>query len=431
LTAAKALAAHFEQVDVLDRDDLPEKPQPRQGAPQSRHTHVLLAGGQQALVTLFPGLDEELEREGAVRIKASSESRWERPGFDPFPQRDFGFHTLGLSRPFVEFTVRRRVEREANVRFYSRRRVVELVASADCAGVTGVRCEDADGRAETFAADLVVDASGRAAPTLSFFDSLGLAKPEETEIGIDQAYATAIFETPNDAPTGWKSLLHLPTAPQTSRGAFIFPIENGRWSVSLGTNHGDTPPGDVEGFMAFAKALRTTTVFDAIRGAKRLGEIARYSLPASTRRRFDRLETFPRGLILVGDSVCRFNPVFGQGMSVGAQEAVALARLLETRAGLADPLDGLGLAFLTEIQPLLESPWNTATTDFVYPKTRGDCPPDFQRRMQYGLALTRLAAEDAKVHKVLAEVNSLLRPQSALREPELASRVTAMMSAPA
>jgi flavin-dependent dehydrogenase len=431
LTAAKALAAYFEQVDVLERDALPEKPEARQGAPQSRHTHALLAGGRQALVTLFAGLDEELERDGAVRIQAGKDSRWERPGFDPFPRRDLGFHVLGLSRPFVEFAVRRRLEGEANVRFYPRRRVVELVASADGAGVAGARCEDADGRVETFTADLVVDASGRAAPTLSFFDSAGLAKPEENEIGIDQAYATAIFEIPNDASIDWKSLMHLPMAPASSRGAFLFPVENGRWSVSLGGNHGDGPPGDSEGFMTFAKELRTTTLFDAIRGAKRLGEITRYNLPASTWRRFDQLQTFPRGLIPVGDSVCRFNPVFGQGMTVAAQEAVALARLLESRARLADPLDGLGFVFLNEIQPLLGSPWATAVTDFIYPQTRGDRPPDFQRRMQYGAALTRLAAEDAEVHKLVFEVANLVKPQSALRDEHLASRVTAMMPAPA
>jgi hypothetical protein len=120
-----------------------------------------------------------------------------------------------------------------------------------------------------------------------------------------------------------------------------------------------------------------------------------------------------------------------QGMSVAAQEAVGLGRLLDSRAGLGDSLDCLAPAFFTEVQDLFEAPWATALMDFAYPKTRGDRPLDFQQRLQYGAALTRLAAEDAAVHKIVAEVNSLLRPRSVLRDPVLADRVKAVMIASA
>jgi len=337
-----------------------------------------------------------------------------------------------MSRSLLEFSVRRRlIGQETNIGLRSRCRVTELVASSDGDAVTAVRFENAEGQVETIATDLVVDASGRATLTLALLEAVGGAKPDETEIGIDQAYSTAVFEIPDDAPTNWKLVLHLPTAPHSSRGAFIFPLENERWIVSLGGNHGDAPPGDIGGFMAFAKELRTPTVYNAIRNAKRLGEITRFVLPASVRRHFERLQQFPRGLITVGDSICRFNPVFGQGMSVAAQEAVVLGRLLASRAERPDPLDGLAPAFFAEIQDLLGAPWATAVTDFVYPKTRGDCPPDFQNRLQYGIALTRLAAEDPSVQKTVTEVNHLLRPQSALRDPVLADRVKAVMMASA
>lgn len=430
LTAAKALSSHFEHVTVLDRDSLPDKPGPRQGTPQARHTHVLLAGGQKALAELLPSLEQDLQGAGAIKM-AVSHVLLERPGYDPFPQRDLGLDVLSMSRPLLEFSVRRRIEQEANISLRSRCRVTELVTSPDGAAVTAVRFEDAEGQVETIATDLIVDASGRATLTLALLETIGVAKPEETEIGIDQAYSTAVFEIPDDASTGWKALLHLPTAPHSSRGAFIFPLENERWIVSLTGNHGDAPPGDIDGFMAFAKELRTPTVHNAIRSAKRLGEITRYVLPASVRRRFEKLQQFPRGLIPVGDSVCRFNPVFGQGMSVAAQEAGVLGRLLVSRAELPDPLEGLAPVFCAEIQDLLGAPWATAVSDFVYPKTRGDRPPDFQQRLHYGIALTRLAAEDPSVHKTVTEVNHLLRPQSALRDPALADRVKAVMMASA
>jgi 2-polyprenyl-6-methoxyphenol hydroxylase-like FAD-dependent oxidoreductase len=180
--------------------------------------------------------------------------------------------------------------------------------------------------------------------------------------------------------------------------------------------------------MAIAKSFRMPTIYNAIRGAKRVGDIARFGMPCSVRRAFDKLDCFPRGLVPLGDSVCRFTPVYGQGMSVAAQEAHVLEKLLESRRGLSHPIDGLSEAFLAEIQPLLETPWAVAIADLVYPQTRGEPPSDFEEKLQYMHALMRLTAEDADADKILAEVRSLLKPPSALHEPELASRVMAMMA---
>lgn len=81
------------------------------------------------------------------------------------------------------------------------------------------------------------------------------------------------------------------------------------------------------------------------------------------------------------------------------------------------------------IQEVLETPWAVAMSDFVYPKTRGQRPPDFGQRLQYGIALTRLASEDAAVHELATEVNHLVRPQSALRKPEISQQVMERMAA--
>jgi 2-polyprenyl-6-methoxyphenol hydroxylase-like FAD-dependent oxidoreductase len=152
-------------------------------------------------------------------------------------------------------------------------------------------------------------------------------------------------------------------------------------------------------------------------------------MPASVRRHFDRAARFPNRLIPLGDSVCRFNPVFGQGMSVAAQEAVTLNRLLDLRCDQAAPLDGLAQDYLSSIQDLLEAPWAVAQSDFVFPQTRGARPPEFEKRLRYGAALTRIAADDPETHRIVIEVRHLIRPQIALREPELAKRVTALLAA--
>jgi 2-polyprenyl-6-methoxyphenol hydroxylase-like FAD-dependent oxidoreductase len=428
LAAAKAIAPHFEKVIVFDRDSLPDEPTPRAGTPQARHTHGLLAGGHRALDRLFPGIELDFIAAGAVRMRMRRSTRFEVPGFDPLPQRDFGFDQFLLSRPALELVCRRRVEREPNIEFKPRSRVTELVASPDSSSAAGVRFEDTRGTPGSVAADLVVDASGRASPTLRFLEAIGSSKPAAIEIGIDQAYATAVFETPDDAPTDWLGVLHQPKPPGSSRWGLLMPVEGSRWSVSLCVNHGETPPGDIDGFMAFAKSFRMPTIYNAIRSAKRVGDIARFGMPCSVRRAFDKLDRFPRGLVPLGDSVCRFPPTQGQGMSVAAQEANVLASLLESRRGRDDPLGGLAESFFAEIQPLLETPWAVAMADLVYPQTRGERPPDFERRLQYTRALMRLAAEDAETDRILFEVRALLRPWSALHEPELASRVMSMMA---
>ena len=430
LAAAKALSPHFEKVTVLERDALPTKPQARTGTPQSRQLHVLLRGGLDALTRFFPDFETELERAGAVRARVGAEIRIELPGFDPFPQRDLPIDTLCMTRPLVEFVARRLVEQQGNIAFQLRCRVTRFLTSPDQSEVVGVRYDAAGGESTTLAADLVVDASSRGTLTLEALDSIGMPRPAETEIGIDLSYATATFEIPPTAPRDWRAVIHRP-AVESGRGAFLFPIENNRWHVNLNAVHGETPPDELQDFIAFAKTLRTPTIYDAIKDAIAVGPIHRFVLPCSVRRRFEALPNFPERLLPIGDAICRFNPAFGQGMSVAAQQVGVLKQLLDTRAGEGRPLDGLAPAFFTAIQEVLAAPWSVAENDFIYPKTRGECPANFQQRLEYSGALLKVAAGDANVHSIMNEVNNLVKPPSALRDPQITSRVAAVMAASA
>ena len=196
LAATGAIARHFEQVVVVERDGLPAEPVHRPGIPQGRHVHGLLVSGQRALDALFPGFEQDLVRAGAVPVIAGLDVRWERPGYDHFPRRDLGYCTYALSRPAIEQALRRRVEGLANVELRQRCRVMEFLAMPDGATVTGVRCENGDGSRETLEADLVIDASGRGALTLSLLKSNGRSLPEETTIGIDFGYDMATWRRP-------------------------------------------------------------------------------------------------------------------------------------------------------------------------------------------------------------------------------------------
>jgi 2-polyprenyl-6-methoxyphenol hydroxylase-like FAD-dependent oxidoreductase len=428
LAAAAAVADYFDQVVVLERDTLPSDAAHRAGTPQSRHLHALLAGGQRALGELFPGFEEKLARAGAVPLRVAVDVRMELPGFDPFPTRDLGWDVYSMSRPLIERVVRECVQRRSNITLCQRYRVRDLVASADGEAVTAVRYENAVGNSETLHADLIIDASGRGGLTLGFLEAIGQPQPEETLIGVDIGYATAIFTIPDDAPSEWKGVLTLSQAPESSRGALMMPLEGGRhWLATLGGRYGEKPPGDGDGFVSFAQHLPTPTLYNAIRHAKRLGDIARFSFPASVWRHFEGLEAFPRGLLPFGDSICRFNPVWGQGMSVAAQEAVLLRRLLGS--GDASPLARLASAFFAEAAALIETPWaSAAVPDLAFPQTEGQRPADLDRMLKFGDALMRLAAEDAAIHRLTVEVRHLLKPRSVLRDPGLVERVQAIMA---
>jgi 2-polyprenyl-6-methoxyphenol hydroxylase-like FAD-dependent oxidoreductase len=259
-------------------------------------------------------------------------------------------------------------------------------------------------------------------------DRVGLPRPEESQIGIDLHYGTAMFRIPSSASPDWRAVLHRPSA-QSGRGGLLVPVENDCWQVNLTHMHGGIAPENVPDFIAFARTLRTQTIYAAIKDAVPLGPIYRFVFPCSIRRRFEALERFPDHLLPLGDAICRFNPAFGQGMSVAAQQACALRQLIEARMSNADSLKGLARPFFAAVQDFLAAPWATAESDFIFERTRGQRPNDFDERLNFNSALLRLASEDATVHQIMSAVTHFVKPFSALRDPQIVDRVTVLMAA--
>ena len=270
LTAARALAPYFEHVVVIERDRLPTDPSTRHGVPQAKHVHALLAGGQRALAELFSKFESDLTSAGAVPVRVGFDIRMERPGYDPFPKRDLGFDSYALSRALIEFLTRARLDAHVNVEIRQRARVERLIAD-ERRTITGVEYVDADGKRTALDAQLVIEASGRGDLTLAVLDSLALPRPPATTIGVDIAYASAIYEIPHDAPDDWKGVFHLPM-PRSSRGALLLPLEGRRWILTgaavvarvmalQATIRRATRRGSSRSFRAFERR-RSTTRFD-------------------------------------------------------------------------------------------------------------------------------------------------------------------------
>jgi 2-polyprenyl-6-methoxyphenol hydroxylase-like FAD-dependent oxidoreductase len=429
LSAARALADYFEQVVVIENDALPADAAPRPGTPQCRHVHGLLMGGLQALERLFPGSERALHAAGAVVVRMSTDLRLERPGYDPYPQRDLQSHISCMSRPLIEATIRKKTAVHGNISIRERCKAQQILVGSKDGKVTGVRYADGYGKTEDIAADFVVDASSHGLLTLDLLASRALPAPAEDSIGVDIGYCSSVFEIPDDAPGDWKGMVVLPDPPQNRRGAFVLPLEGKRWIVTLTGRYDAKPPDDEAGFLSYIENLRTPTARNALRNAKRLTGFSRYVLKASRRRYFEAVPSFPHGLLPFGDTICRFNPVYGQGMSVAAIEACLLHELLAAASTEDKGTDGLASTFLTEAQKVIETPWSTsAIPDFVDPLTEGPRPPDLEKRLQYTAAMLKVAAEDPAVHKVLLEVQNLVTPPSALQVPEIADRVKAAMA---
>jgi 2-polyprenyl-6-methoxyphenol hydroxylase-like FAD-dependent oxidoreductase len=426
LAAAAAISEFFDEVTVLERDKLPLDALPRKGTPQSYQPHVLLVGGQRALSELFPDFDRDLVRAGAVPYRVGLHVREDRPGYDPFPQRELGLVGHTMSRPLIECTARERLKQLRNVVLLDRCGVLNLVA-ADDGSVAAVEYEDDQGLHKQLDADLVVDASGRGSLTLSFLKETRHLQPEQTSIGVDINYATAVFAA-SEFPE-WKLTIVLPDDRTSGKTGFLFRIEGDRWMALVGERHAPPLPEDIEGFMAQVRQLRTSTMSDVLERATPIGKVQRFAFRESSWRHYERLDDFPEGLLPIGDAICRFTPVYGQGMTVAAMEACILKRLLQTSTDTRSTLAGLGKAFFAGVLPVIEGAWSmSAIPDFAYPKTRGERPADLQETLQFNAALVRAAASDPDIHARMLRVRHFIDPPSVLREPAIARRIQMEMA---
>lgn len=426
LAAASALSGHFDAVTLLERDVLPVIATARPGTPQSNHPHGLLAGGLRAFCTLFPGFDQDLAEAGAVPVQGVIDIREELPGFDAhFPQRQFDWVIYSMSRPLFEHLVRRRVVALANVTIRDQCRVSTILAAED-GSVAGVKYDAADKADVTLAADLVIDASGRGAFALAFLDKTGRPQPAVTEIGIDMQYTTATFAIP-PGEHDWKLVITVPDQPAGTKLGYLMPIEGNRWMALVGERHVEPSSADQKDFLNLARKLRTSTIIDAIEHAEPVDKIHRFGFPKSLWRHYENLAEMPRGLIPIGDAISRFNPIYGQGMTIAVKEACLLKDLLAERANAADSLAGLGEAFIAGAQPHIATAWALSVVpDFIDPQTRGDRPEDLKESLEFQGALLKLAFTDADVHELTLAVRNLITPITALQDESLVNRVQAI-----
>ena len=419
LLAARSLTEAYERVTVLDRDSLPPGPAGRRAVPQGRHPHALLPHGQACLDALLPGFSGELVAAGASSCAALEEMRFVLGGHQ-LARASMGTSAVLAGRPFIEGHVRRRVRELPEVTLVDGCDALGLTTSRDGKRVTGVRIlRRADGSAEeTLASDLVVAATGRAGRVPAWLEALGHPRPEEERLDVDVTYASRRLWLPADALGGDKFVL-VGARPGHPRALFLFAQEGGRWILGLG-GYGPAhrPPSDPDGFAAFAATVAPPDVLEAIEAAESADEIATHRFPTSVRRRYDRLRSFPAGLLVAGDAICSFNPTYGQGMTVAAAQAVALRVCLE-RGGR-----DLARRYFSAASIPIDQAWELSVgADLALPEVRGRRSARVRLINAYLRRLRATAEHDPAVAGALmAVIGMRARPPHVLR-PAIAVRV--------
>jgi 2-polyprenyl-6-methoxyphenol hydroxylase-like FAD-dependent oxidoreductase len=422
LLSARVLVEFFARVTVLERADIRDPLAPSRSVPQGHHAHFLLKRGEQIMETLFPGIVHDLVDLGAVPVRMG----WDIlvSGFLEQPRRDLDITCHCQTRGLLEYGLRRRLSEHPNIEMQWGQPVTALMADRDKHFVLGVKYRDKAGAERSLNADLVIEASGRAARSQRWLEELGFGSAPTLEIGMDLCYSSAIFQMTENPTRDWQGIVIGGRPPEDTRGALVLPIEGHRWIVTLGGRFGNYPPADYEGFLSFTKSLPSAAIFDAIKDARLAGEIHRYRFSASVWRRYDQMQAFPEGLIPIGDTFCSFNPLFGQGMTSAALQVESLQEMLTYRAGMRDPLAGLSKEFLRRAAEIAGIPWiQAAEIDFQYPQTRGERPPLDEDAVHYRKHLNALIWEDMEVQRQFNRVLHLMDHPKTLQEEPIYSKV--------
>lgn len=409
LCTARVLTDAFENVIVIERDSLPDEPVTRRGVPQANHFHAMLEAARATLEDLFPGFGEDLLSAGALLHDGSREVRFYMEGgfLAEGPRRRPAYTA---TRPLYEYVVRRHVDAHDSVQFWENCQVTDYLLDDTQTTVTGVRVRPSDGETEDLPADLVVDATGRTSRTPEWLEKHGYPQPPADEVHIDVAYSTTFVDRPENDRRG---IGIIPT-PERPRGGVFAPVENDRWLITLWGMHGDDPPTDPEGFEEFAASLPVPHLEELLNEHSwRTDEINHYPFPSNLRRRYETLDRFPDGFLVLGDAIASFNPIYGQGMSVAALEALHLHHSLA-----AGGRERLAERYFARIEDTVEMAWNLAVgSDHQFPQTEGPKPRGSDILNWYLSRFLRKAQTDATLADAFLRVQMMEKPPTSLLGP--------------
>ncbi|GAA3172095.1 MULTISPECIES: FAD-dependent monooxygenase [Streptomyces] len=403
MLAAAALSGHADVV-VVEEETVSRGPASRRALPHPRQASLLTTAVADTIEELLPGVTGRLLEVGARRLPPAADLA---PAASRIRRRTPPGSLLSSSHDLLERVIREQVLTLPGVTLLDGTEAEGLTGTPE--DVTGVRIrETLSGRARRLDADLVVDATGRRSLTAEHLVALGL--PEAQRLVVDAGFtcATRVFRAPSGSDTAALSTGHDAGGSALGRYATLVPIEDGCWLVTLAGAPGEEPSHTADRFVPFAREVGDGSIGELIAGAEPLSEVRVSPQATGHRLRYEELESWPTGFVVLGDAAAVFPSTHDQGLSVTARAAVALRDGLH-RHGLDDPALARGLQ--RTVGRLVHTPWALATgQDVRRPGTAGP-------RSSAVARLTR-----GSVHRLLRSATN--RPSARDGRPELTPPAT-------
>lgn len=259
---------------------------------------------------------------------------------------------------------------------------------------------------------------GRGARTPAWLDRLGYSPPPEQQVTVDVTYVSQLLRIPHR--TLKEKLLLIGAEPGRTQVVSLFGYENDTWLFGVAGVAGLRPPEELAEMITFAEEFAPPHVLSAVRNAEVLGTVARHRFPASQWRRYDKMRRFPDGLLVFGDAICSFNPIYGQGMTVAALEALALRDCL--RRGESD----LPRRFFRAAAKPIGVAWQLAVgADLALPEIPGKRTLATRISNAYVQRYLAAAESDALLAERFFRVVGFVDPPARLLHPAVVQRVLA------
>jgi 2-polyprenyl-6-methoxyphenol hydroxylase-like FAD-dependent oxidoreductase len=283
--------------------------------------------------------------------------------------------------------------------------------------ITGVRVVRGTAAEEVLPADLVVDATGRGTRTPLWLTELGYEAPAEDAVEIDIRYTSQqVRLAPGAVP---EDTVVIGANAERPGGMALFAYEDDTWVFTV-YGYGQQVTPDYDEMVAYVSSFAPPHMVAALREASVLGSVASFRFPANRRRRYERLRRFPLGLLAFGDAICSFNPIYGQGMSVAALEAI------ELRDCLRRGDHGLAERFFRAAAKRIDVAWEMAVgSDLALPQIEGRRSVRTRVVNAYVRRVLIAATHDPVVAARFLRVSAFLESPPRLMTPPMVARVVA------
>lgn len=443
LASAFALCRQGLTVACLERDATPMPEDHlaawerwrRDGAGQTRHSHVLLAPLVNSIKDDLPGFFATLRASGAevLTFREIAANTFEAPEFEPGDDR---IEFLACRRVVFEFLLRRHLLESipaTELTFASGAdvRALRTVTDGDRQRVAGVTVKMPDGVVD-IDAGIVVDASGRNSRAHRWLAAAGAEPPPSEDHPCGIFYTSRFYRLRDGANypqlDGRQSLTGGVAGVDLGYvKAGVFRSDNRTFSITLAADPEDVPLRRIAQEREFDVATR---LIDASRpwveetGSMPISKVYLYgNLTNSRRRYFVDGRPLVAGLFAVGDASVHTNPLAGRGCALAWVSAFELADVLDTESDALRRAAAFEERNERRIVPWYEYQVERDLEAIAVNKAlqRGEDPFDFtrpdgsiddklQRRVILRKGLRYASREDIRILRLLFRQVSLLDP---------------------